>query len=364
MASRRSRGLTVAELLVVAAVIGILAAMLVPVFATSRDEARTTTCMSNQQQIVNAIRMYMSDHDDTLPPREHREEVLLYFDTAPGGATYIPVDETGHCRYAAWANPYLRWPVILESYLASRDVWRCPSARLEHGATLIVPGPDWLQYLQWMEGMWGRASANPLIGPCYWAWPTGWGGAVTDSILQGTLASPWWYYGSVSEDVFQQSIAAHWHPDLHLSEVADPARFVTTSDAGVTTNHLGLGATAYPELCALECGNQVCGWVDWDYCTWAVDCGLYNQAPNSGSFLRNVSFRLPYARHRARFAPGVPGPLRHGVIVGFLDGHLEWVPSETLIGRSASGDLLGVEHWGPVSDCGFADTNPGVPTLY
>ncbi|PJB63472.1 MAG: prepilin-type cleavage/methylation domain-containing protein, partial [Armatimonadetes bacterium CG_4_9_14_3_um_filter_66_14] len=45
--NRKPTGFTLIELLVVIAIIGILTAMLFPVFAQARESARQTTCVSN-----------------------------------------------------------------------------------------------------------------------------------------------------------------------------------------------------------------------------------------------------------------------------------------------------------------------------
>ena len=55
------------ELLVVIAIIGILAAILFPVFARARENARRASCMSNVKQLSMASLMYAQDYDDTLP---------------------------------------------------------------------------------------------------------------------------------------------------------------------------------------------------------------------------------------------------------------------------------------------------------
>src|ERR671937_1224431 len=61
----RQSAFTLIELLVVIAIIAILAAILFPVFAQAREQARKTTCLSNEQQIGLAFRMYAQDYDET-----------------------------------------------------------------------------------------------------------------------------------------------------------------------------------------------------------------------------------------------------------------------------------------------------------
>jgi len=65
---KRRNGFTLIELLVVIAIIAILAAILFPVFATARESARRTACISNQKQIGTAILMYSQDYDDQIVP--------------------------------------------------------------------------------------------------------------------------------------------------------------------------------------------------------------------------------------------------------------------------------------------------------
>ena len=75
MYTRRRNGFTLIELLVVIAIIGILAAMLFPVFARSGESARKIQCLSNVKNIALAMQMYLADYDKT-PPHEHRPEGL------------------------------------------------------------------------------------------------------------------------------------------------------------------------------------------------------------------------------------------------------------------------------------------------
>jgi prepilin-type N-terminal cleavage/methylation domain-containing protein/prepilin-type processing-associated H-X9-DG protein len=63
----RRRGFTLIELLVVIAIIAILAAILFPVFAKAREQARKATCASNLRQIGMALLQYVQDYDERWP---------------------------------------------------------------------------------------------------------------------------------------------------------------------------------------------------------------------------------------------------------------------------------------------------------
>jgi len=58
---------TLIELLAVIAIVALLAAILFPVFATSRARARVTACLSNEHQIGLAIASYAGDYDGGFP---------------------------------------------------------------------------------------------------------------------------------------------------------------------------------------------------------------------------------------------------------------------------------------------------------
>jgi prepilin-type N-terminal cleavage/methylation domain-containing protein/prepilin-type processing-associated H-X9-DG protein len=60
------RGFTLIELLVVIAIIAVLAAILFPVFARARENARRTSCQSNLKQIGLGLLQYTQDYDETL----------------------------------------------------------------------------------------------------------------------------------------------------------------------------------------------------------------------------------------------------------------------------------------------------------
>jgi len=57
------RGFTLIELLVVLTILGLLAAMLFPVFAKVRENGRRTVCLSNERQLGIAMMQYTDDND-------------------------------------------------------------------------------------------------------------------------------------------------------------------------------------------------------------------------------------------------------------------------------------------------------------
>jgi len=100
---RKSGGFTLIELLVVIAIIAILAAILFPVFARARENARRASCQSNLKQIALGVAQYTQDYDEKLPVVE------MY-----------PVANRVATNYSVWAD-------ALDPYLKSTQIFYCPS---------------------------------------------------------------------------------------------------------------------------------------------------------------------------------------------------------------------------------------------
>ncbi|MDR1282880.1 MAG: DUF1559 domain-containing protein [Opitutaceae bacterium] len=64
----RHRAFTLVELLTVIAIIGILAAIIIPVVGKVRESARSAQCVSNLRQLGIASQNYGVDNQDWLPP--------------------------------------------------------------------------------------------------------------------------------------------------------------------------------------------------------------------------------------------------------------------------------------------------------
>lgn len=61
------KAFTLIELLVVVAIIAILAAILFPVFARARENARKSSCQSNMKQLGLGFQQYIQDYDGRYP---------------------------------------------------------------------------------------------------------------------------------------------------------------------------------------------------------------------------------------------------------------------------------------------------------
>lgn len=88
MRNRVLAGYTLIEILVVIAVVGILAAILVPTFLSVRERGRSATCVSNEHQLALAILQYAADNDDAAPGVHHISNTW-------GGLIYPYVHATG-----------------------------------------------------------------------------------------------------------------------------------------------------------------------------------------------------------------------------------------------------------------------------
>jgi prepilin-type processing-associated H-X9-DG protein len=91
--------------LVVIAIIAILAAILFPVFARARENARRSSCLSNMKQIGLGLAQYVQDYDDILPS-----------------------DWTGAGAFVAGSPDIIMWTDAIQPYVKNNQIFDCPSA--------------------------------------------------------------------------------------------------------------------------------------------------------------------------------------------------------------------------------------------
>ena len=143
---RHRKGFTLIELLVVIAIIAILAAILFPVFARARRAAMASKCQSNLKQIGNAVKMYLTDWDDTYPTNRPKITsglgVILPTVNLSSPEPILPATDPPKFVHG------INWVEGLYSYVEAvtkkedpATTWRCPAA-----SSLTVPeltGPNY-----------------------------------------------------------------------------------------------------------------------------------------------------------------------------------------------------------------------------
>jgi len=160
----RNPGFTLIELLVVIAIIAILAAILFPVFAQAREQARKTSCVSNVKELALAVLMYTQDYDETYPLLEASD---------PAAKPPSPDFESNS---ADWHN-------MVQPYIKNYQIYICPDSVYTNSNPVNYFDPFW---------SYSMTPNSNMVGASYWgdnyytrgAFTAGWngiGGAFLDN---------------------------------------------------------------------------------------------------------------------------------------------------------------------------------------
>lgn len=122
----QKKAFTLIELLVVVAIISILAAILFPVFARARENARRASCMSNMEQVGLGFMQYVQDYDEKYP---------FYSDNSDGTSVVYDL------KIAANSSPPQFTPLaMIYPYTKSWQILNCPSASPDPSAPPVGNG--------------------------------------------------------------------------------------------------------------------------------------------------------------------------------------------------------------------------------
>ena len=185
-------GFTLIELLVVIAILAVLAAILFPVFARAREQARKATCGSNLQQISRAFDMYAADYG-YLPP---------FCAKLDGGYPNVP--QTDGSLLVDAPQPYLR----------NRQVFFCPSDSFAGKYTALYQ-PDVINHANtsycfnwWSYDRWVRTGhPAPLDEPLD---PGLFAGEPDSPVNGATLSTAWLAHDAL------------WHTELFSATPINP----------------------------------------------------------------------------------------------------------------------------------------------
>lgn len=134
-----NKGFTLIELLVVIAIIAILAAILFPVFITTKEKARVTNCQNNMKTLSTAFKMYADDNNGRMPS-------ALYSWSIPGPGW---LNEYG--TYSAYWD--VRTGSIWRYTGKNKAIYTCPTDKGIPASQIPNHPKDYPSYsMNWMLG--------------------------------------------------------------------------------------------------------------------------------------------------------------------------------------------------------------------
>jgi len=131
---------TLIELLVTIAIIGILAALLLPTLSGAKANSRRVQCNSNLKQLQIAWQMYLTDHIDDMPPNFWDDAPGTNVGSAPGSWVVGNVNNPSPTNIQSG---------VLWSYIQALPAYHCPvdTSMAPAGNSLRLRSYSLLNYL-------------------------------------------------------------------------------------------------------------------------------------------------------------------------------------------------------------------------
>src|SRR6476661_7875124 len=174
---------TLIELLVVIAIIAILAAILFPVFARARENARRASCQSNLKQIGLGLIQYTQDYDEMTPQEA----------TADG----------------------LRWMDEIYPYVKSEQIFVCPSTSSSQKKFVLNSANDVGSYTG--NTGYNESASDAWSGPFSRTW--GGGNQIKLSAIEAPSTTVYVFDGQAKDNAsYVWSIVSDNPPTIHNTD--------------------------------------------------------------------------------------------------------------------------------------------------
>jgi prepilin-type N-terminal cleavage/methylation domain-containing protein len=182
---------TLLELLIVIAVVGILAALLLPALGVAKGYAKRSACLNNLKQINLGVRLYSDDHNGLLPIVTNSGAPACWSDYEIFIRSYVGLKGNPSASDKLLACPadtfYYDYNDYVSESLHAQSRFRFASYAFNAGNSFTAPGqPTW-------PGIAGRKTGSikemektvlvaefPALGPFSWHQPVG-GGHVNNA---------------------------------------------------------------------------------------------------------------------------------------------------------------------------------------